>query len=127
MFYDTKEMLRKSVIPVLLGDCAAAHALSFRIYFRCGVVSYVCDENRRISDYLNPFSRFFSLICQSDDDVICDALDYLSSKKDYLPVIIPCSDRFRTFVNSHRDFLESRFIIATPETIFKQTPMSIFQ
>ncbi|MBQ7384858.1 MAG: hypothetical protein IJV72_08735 [Clostridia bacterium] len=126
MYYDSKDMLRQTVIPVLLGDCARAHLFSLKIYFRCGIVSYMCDDKRRAADFINPTTKFFPLYSKKDTRVICDILDYLASVKDYLPIIIPCNEYYREFVRENREFLESRFILSDTESFFKQKPMSVF-
>ena len=126
MYYEPKDMLRASVIPVLLGDCSAAHLMAFRIYHRCGIISYICDEKRSLVNYLNPFSRFFHLVSLTEQRTALDTLEYLSSNRDYLPIILPCNEFFQSFVEQNRDFLETRFIISDKASFFTQKPMSVF-
>ena len=95
MYYDSKDMLRASVIPVLLGDSAAAHLMAAKIYLRSGIISYICDSRRSFWNYVDPFSRFFSLISSAEEGIVCEALGYLASAKDYLPIIVPCDEYFR--------------------------------
>lgn len=127
MNYDSKDMLRATVIPVLLGDCHTAHRFAASIYFRCGIVSYVCDDKKRLLDLLDPCSRFFRLHSRKEPRVILDSLDYLASVKDYVPIIIPCNSFYEELVRENRDFLEPRFIISDRESFFVQKPMSIFR
>ena len=70
MYYNSKDMLRSSVIPVLLGDNLSAHLMAAKIYLRCGMISYVCDAKMTVADYIDPFSRFFSLVSETDADII---------------------------------------------------------
>ena len=126
VYYDSKNMLRQTVIPVLLGDCARSHLFALRIYLRCGIVSYICDDRRRAADLINPTTKFFSLGSKKDARVICDILDYLASSKDYLPIIIPCNEYYRAFISENREFLEARFILSDTESFFEEKPMSVF-
>lgn len=126
MRYESKDMLRASVIPVLLGDCPAAHLMAFRIYLKCGIVSYICDERRTVADYLDPFSRFFDLVSLGEQNIALSALDHLSSNRDYLPIIIPCNDYFHNFAAENKEFLEERFILSDRASFFTQKPISIF-
>ncbi len=120
-------MLRATVIPVLLGDCPSAHFLAMRIYLKCGIVSYICDKKRKITDLVNPFSRFFCIHSRKETRVILDSLDYLSASKDYLPIIIPCNEFFNAFTKENEAFLEARFIISDKKSFFGQKPMSVFK
>ncbi len=113
-------VIRSSIIPVLLGNSFSTHILAAKIYLRTGIISYICDEDKLLWDYIDPISRFFPVFCKSFDGVMCEALDYLASNKEYLPIIIPCNDRYQAFVASNIDFLEARFIVATADTFFKQ-------
>ena len=126
MYYNSKDMLRSSVIPVLLGDNLSAHLMAAKIYLRCGIISYVCDAKITVADYIDPFSRFFSLVSETDADIICETLDYLASNKEYLPIIIPCNERYKDLINKRKSFLEPRFIISDKESFFTEPPMSIF-
>ncbi len=126
MDYNSKDMLRSCVIPVLLGDTFAAHLLAAKIYWRIGITSYICDAKASLLDYLDPLSNFFSLVSKDDGDIVCEALGYLASNKEYLPIIIPCNGHYEAFVDEHRKFLEPRFIISDKESFFNEPPMSIF-
>ncbi len=125
--YNSKDMLRATVIPVLLGDCPAAHIFAAKVYLRCGIVSYVCDEKKKAADIIDPFSKFFCLHSRREPRVILDSLEYLSSVKDYLPIIIPCDKFYKEFTENNKDFLGTRFILSDKEFFFKQKPMSAFR
>ena len=125
--YDSKDMLRTTVIPVLLGNCATAHLFAARIYLRSGIVSYICDEKRRAVDLVAPFSSFFCLQSRKEPRAILDCLEYLASSKDYLPIILPCNAFYEDFVKAHEDILASRFIISDRKSFLKQKPMSVFK
>ncbi|MBQ8140646.1 MAG: hypothetical protein IJ038_03005 [Clostridia bacterium] len=114
-----KDAVRSSIIPLLLGDSLSTHRLSAKIYLKTGIVSYVCDENKTLADHISPFSKFFPLFSKNDDEILRGTLDYIASNKEYLPIIIPCSERYTDFVNANLAFLEPRFIISTPEAFFQ--------
>lgn len=126
MDYNSKDMLRSCVIPVLLGDTPRVHLLAAKIYLRTGITSYICGSKKSFLDYIDPFSKFFSLVSDNDGDIICEALGYLASNKEYLPIIIPCNKPYKAFVDKHQTFLEPRFIISDKESFFSLPPMSIF-
>ena len=126
MDYNSKDMLRSCVIPVLLGDTFSAHILAAKIYFRTGIISYVCDSKISFLDYLDPLSKFFSLVSEDEEDIICQCLEYLASNKEYLPIVIPCNERYSAFADKYREFLEPRFILSDKESFFSEPPMSIF-
>jgi hypothetical protein len=126
MDYNSKDMLRSCIIPVLLGDTISTHILSAKIYLRTGITSYICDSKISLLDYIDPLSKFFSLVSKNDCDIICEALEYLASNKEYLPIIIPCNERYKAFVDDYKSFLEPRFILSDKESFWNTPPMSIF-
>lgn len=124
MDYSTKDMLRASLVPILLGDSFKAHLLAVRIYLRSGISSYVCDDRRRLADFIDPFSSFYSIT--SDLDVALTVLGNLLPDDEYIPILIPCNSRYEQFVRENKDFLESRYIISDSRRLFEQKPMSEF-
>ena len=126
MYYSEKDILRASVIPVLLGSSDEAFRLSWKIYFRSGIISYVCDERRSFSQMLNPFVHFFELGARSEPDILLESLAYFASERDYLPIIVPCNEFYRDFTKQYRDSLETKFIISDSKRFFEEKPMSIF-
>ena len=124
MTADAKNMLRESLIPVLVGDCPRAHLLAARIYFRTGIVSYVCDEKRSPLSFIDPFSKYFPLFSRSHGGVALDSLKYAASCPDYLPLLVICDNALSDFVEKYRDALEASFIIADRKTLFDVPPLS---
>lgn len=127
MDYNKKDMLRESIIPVLIGDCPAAHLMAARIYWKFGIISYVCGEKPRLCDRIDPFSKFFALGSAAEPRVMLDSLDYLAASKDYLPILLPFGDLFCDLVEQNRDFLEARFIISDKLSFFTQKPILILK
>lgn len=119
-----RNMLRESLIPVLLGDNARAHRLALRIYLRCGVVSYVCDTKKSLFNAIDPFSRYFPLFSREMDGVALKSLSYVASNADYLPLLIVCDDSLSELVKNNREYLEPRFIISDRASLFSTPPLS---
>ena len=124
MDYSKQDILRATLVPILLGDSIKAHLLAARIYMRSGISSYVCDDRRRFADFIDPFSRFYSIT--SDLGVALAVLGGLFPNDDYLPLLVPCTPMYEKFVAENRDFLESRYIISDSREFFSRKPMSEF-
>ena len=122
MYTAQNDVLRSSLLPILLGDSRAAHALSFKIYIRCGVRSCICDSRSSFLDLIDPSSSFFDMISDSEDAVLLEGLRYIAEESDYLLVLVPCSERFERLISEHREFFESRFILRTRENLFNSEP-----
>ena len=124
MTEEAKNLLRESLIPVLLGDNLKTHLLAMRIYLTCGVVSYICDTKKSLFNALDPFSRYFPLFSSNIDAVALKSLAYAASNTDYLPLLIVCDDKLLPFINDNREFIESRFIISDRSSLFSSSPLS---
>lgn len=122
--YSKKDILRTTLVPVLLGDNFGAHLLAARIYLRSGISSYVCDDKRRFADLIDPFSSFYSI--SSEPGVALAVLGELFPNNDYIPILIPCNRYYERFVRENKEFLESRYIISDSRGLFGQKPMSEF-
>ena len=124
MTEEAKNLLRESLIPVLLGDNLKTPLLAMRIYLTCGVVSYICDTKKSLFNALDPFSRSFPLFSSNIDAVALKSLAYAASNTDYLPMLIICDDKLLPFINDNREFIESRFIISNRSSLFSSSPLS---
>ena len=121
---DQKWMLKDALLPILLGDSLSAHLLSLKIYARCGVQSYVCDDKRGVLSFIDPTSKFFDLISAKEGSAVMAALSQIAANSDYLPVIIPTSERFERLVEEYRETLESLFIITSKEKVWNSAPFA---
>lgn len=122
---EERNMLREAVIPMLLGDNATSGLLALRIYFRCGVRSYVCDSKRSIFSLLNPAVSFYPLYSgKNDGEATFEALSYVASNLDYLPIIIATDNGYAGLIEKHREFFETRFILTDSENLFSSSPLS---
>ena len=124
MDHSKKDILRTTLVPILLGDTPSAHLLAARIYLRSGISSYVCGEKRRFADLIDPFSSFYQI--SSDAGVALLVLGKLFPNSDYIPILVPCNGYYERFVKENREFLESRYIISDRRELFSRKPMSEF-
>lgn len=120
----SKEMLRQSIIPILLGHSPTAFALSLKIYKKCRIRSYLCCAGTGVLALLCPTLEHFPLYSKDDFDVQLHSLEYIADAQEFLPVLIPCNEYFRRAVQERREYLERRFILTTPEKIFDAKPFS---
>lgn len=121
---DQKWMLKGALLPVLLGDSLRTHLLSLGIYARCGVQSLVCDEKKSALSVIDPTSKFFDLISVSEGAAVMAALEHIAANTDYLPVLIPMSERFLHIVEENRETLEALFIITSKENVWSSAPFA---
>ena len=121
---DQKWLLKGALLPVLLGDSLAAHALSLKIYAKCGVESLVCDERQSALSVINPTCKFFDLISATEGAALMAALSHIAENADYLPILIPMNERFSRFVEEYRESLEPLFIITTKDEVFNSAPFA---
>ena len=118
------EMLRQSVIPMLLGSTPTAFALSLKIYRKCGVRSYLCSAGTGVLALLCPTLEHLPLFSKYDFDIQLKSLEYVADAQEFLPVLVPCNEYFRRVIQENREYLEKRFILTTPEKIFDAKPFS---
>ena len=121
---DQKWMLKGALLPVLLGESFSAHALSLKIFARCGVRSLVCDEKRSALSFADPTSSFFDLISASHGAAVMSALLHIAENTDYLPILIPTNEHFARLVEENRESLEPLFIITDKENVWNCAPFA---
>ena len=121
---DQKWMLKGALLPVLLGDTPSAHLLSLKICARCGVRSLVCDERRSVLSVIDPTSRFFDLISVTEGAAVMACLSQIAESTDYLPVLVPMSERFLRIVEENRERLEPVFIITSKDNVWNSAPFA---
>lgn len=124
MTVPSQNMLRESIIPVILGDNLRAHLLALKIFFSFGVVSYVCDVKRSPLSFIDPCTRHFPLFSKSRGGVVLESLAYLSSSPDYLLLLVSCDKELDAVIEQNRDHIEAGFIITDKEALFTSSPLS---
>ena len=113
---DLKEEIAATVVPVLLGDGSKASLLALRLYLTIGTVSLRLGAHRHLLDLPGIFSVFRT--AASDERLRTEQLaDIFEEFSGYLLLLIPTDKLSRAFVETHRDALSSRFVIAEPDDV----------
>ena len=122
---EVRELLRQCVVPVILGNGAAAHLLALRLFFKYRVCSLVCGRRRSLPDLLNPVCDFFRLYRQRDGRLAAEQLaDLADEYGDCLFVLIPLSGEDQAILRHHGAALESRYLVCHPKRLFDQPPFA---
>lgn len=119
-----RKILRTHLLPILLGSSPCAHRLAWRIFLQCGMISYLCDSRRHLSDTLHPTCRFFPIRRTDMQDLTVYSLQHLAADSELLPILIPCTEEYERYLNEHTERLESRFLIRTPQELLETPPLS---
>ena len=118
-----REVVFSAVRPLILGDGKAARRTAWRFFAEYGVSSTVLDQMRTLGSYFSLFSSFRYLPPTSSDDFLLMSLERISEETpDLTLMIIPCSDFYRAFIKRNLSWLESRFIIRSPERVCDVKP-----
>ena len=106
--------------PVLLGYSATADKIAHRLFHRYRLISHVFCERM-------PFRKRFSLSMKfhiihgfSYDELLLSALEDFADtvrNTDVILCLIPATERAASLVDRHRERLESRYVIASPDAI----------
>ena len=116
-------LLAQSVIPVILGNGITAHLLSVKFFYRYRMTSLLCAARKGLLDYLDPTCDFLRLFRVTEDRLAAERLISLAEEYDEtLFVLIPTSEEDRRMVQRYAAGLESRFIVAEPESVFRKPP-----
>ena len=118
---DLKNEIAASVVPVLLGDGRQGSRLALRLYLSLGTVSLRLGAHRHLTDLTGIFSVFRS--AATDERLLTEQLlDIFEELDGYLLLLIPTDKPSRAFVETHRDTLSSRFILAEPSDVLAHIP-----
>ena len=79
-----KELLRESVLPVILQNGLSAHRLSMRIFRRYKIVSLLCGNRKSLLDTLDLSCGFMRLFRTSDERIAAEQLCDLADEYDYI-------------------------------------------
>ncbi len=113
--------------PFILGNGTAAHALSARIFFKCGISSFILSEHFTVYDVIDPSSMRIPLVRSNDPDLLCEELISLAAREPHtLPLLISCDARFASLTEQRRERLEEYFIICEPADVFSSSPLAKF-
>ena len=122
---EIKELLRESVLPVILQNGLSAHRLSLSIFRRYKIVSLLCGKRKGLLDALDVSCGFMRLFRTPDERIAAEQLCSLADEyRDCTFELIPLSKRDRAFVSAYAEQLESRFIISLPDKLFLRIPFA---
>ncbi len=111
--------------PFILGNGTSAHALSAKIFFKCGVSSLILSEHFSVYDVIDPSSMRIPLVASNEPDILCEELISLASRETHtLPLLFPCNEKYISLVEQRREKLEEYFIICEPNEVFLSSPLA---
>ena len=125
-----KSSIRKEAklyfLPFILGNNKNAHKLSKKIYRRYGIVCFILDKKRVLSDIFDFSSRFLPITDTKNDELTVKEIIYLANQEQYtLPILVPCSKEYRELVEKNRELLEAIFVLSNEDTVINTSPLNI--
>lgn len=118
---ETKQAIRSSVVPILLGNGAPSCRLAWRLYLTLGTVSLRLGTHRRPTDLLG-LACLFRSAAKDERLRLEQLLDVSEEFSDYLLLLIPTDEPSRNLLQAHRELLEPRFILSSPDEVFLHIP-----
>ncbi len=120
-----KEDARLYFCPFILGNGMAAHALSAKIFFKCGISSLILSEHFSVCDIIDPFGMRIPLVPSNDSELLCEELIPFATKNAHtLPLLFPCDEKYAALVEKERERLEGYFIICKTSEVFSSSPLA---
>ncbi len=108
---EDKELLRQTLVPVILGNGIRAHCLCLRFFLCHGVRSIVCGKRRGLLDILDPACDFLRLYSYDSRLISEELADLSESGGELIMPLIPTDGELANYVAENEELLESRFII----------------
>ncbi len=108
------KILAGSLVPILLGLSAETADTARRIYRRYGVVSHVFCDRLPLPIRLSLCMKFHLVHNTAGEQLMLHALlDFAAQidNADLILCLIPCTNAAKEIIWTHRNDLESRFII----------------
>ena len=119
---ERRDLMRESIVPVLLDQSKAAHLLAWRLFWRWGVTSFLCGEKKSPLTSLDPVCHFLRTD-RGEARLAAEQLtDFTESARDCLFLLVPLTEADRAFAAAYAPALESRMIVADPQSIFRHAP-----
>ncbi len=119
---ERRELLRESVVPILLDQTLRAHLLAWRLFLKWGVTSFLCGAKSNPLTTLDPVCRFLQTD-RGEGRLAAEQLtDFAENFGDCLFLLIPMTEANRAFAEAYASVLESRMILAEPQTVFEHAP-----
>ncbi len=117
-----KELIRESVVPILPDQSLRAHLLAFRLFFKWGIVSFLCGKKRALLTALDPVCRFLP-INKDEERLAAEQLtDFAEAWSDCLFFFLPLTEKDRIFADRYASSLTCRMIVSTPQALLSQAP-----
>ncbi len=125
---DTRRFLHENVLPVILGNGIRAHTISLRIFFKYGICSMLCAEQKNPLNFINLKCGFLQLQKLSSTSVAVEQLiDFADTYEDFKMILIPTDREGEDFLRKSRLSLESRYIIAESFFSAKESRFAILK
>ena len=119
-----RDVVISAVRPLLLGYSKVSRLTAWRFFAKYGVVSTVLDQKRTVGSYFTLFSVFRFLPSALSDEFTLMSLERIADEMgEFTVVIIPCTEEYSAFVKRNREWLETRFILRSPENACRMTPL----
>lgn len=123
-----KDEARYYFVPLLLGNTQDSRRLARRIFKKYKIKSFILDEKKSFSDCFS-LSHFFVSLYDTEAELTSIQLFNIANElSSYAPILIPCSEKYKEFVATHREALELDFIISSEKLLFTESPLkTIFE
>jgi len=111
-----------SVKPLLLGNSAKSLKIAFSLFLRYSLSSYIFVKDIPFFYRFIPFVSCLRLSESSDDRFVFMSIEHFTreyGESTYL--LIPCTEKYRDFVDNNREILENKFIIRSPDEILNRS------
>jgi len=122
MTYESRDVVRDHVVPILLGSGLRTHLLALRIRLCTGIVPYICDCKRHGGTL--GYASYFAVCEPTSDELLLHTLSYLVRDTEELGIVIPCTAPFEAFAERNRETLCRMVMLRTPSTVFWRNPLS---
>lgn len=119
---ERRELMRESIVPVLLDQSKNAHLMAWRLFLKWGVTSFLCGTKKSPMTSLDPVCRFLQTDRRVDRLAAEQLTDFAETGSDCLFLLIPLTGADRAFAKEYASTLESRMIVADPDTLFERAP-----
>lgn len=122
--YDT---IHRDLLPVFLGSNRTSHKLATVLFRRYGTVSVIADRRRTLLDLINPTTQFLPLPPSGDERLTAELLLELAAKdRDSFPLLVSCTEAYKSLTEKEADLLESHFILTESENLLDRSPLADF-
>lgn len=125
MTAEEKECIKSTVLPVILGNGAEAHKISAHLFASCEITALICGKKSSVRDFFSTYSRFERLSESDSPEILRDELIGIAKRySEYLLLLVPSNDEYKDLLEKLSEELETRFIIRSPNDLFKTSPIA---